>query len=100
MASSLRQPRWIRGGWVRCPAWFTRDIRCFDAFSRRQDLPSASTAALQRRTQIRTQAGACRPGYRMDTCLEWHGPGGPSGLQNRQAVVAPRLVGSTPAPLR
>jgi Rieske Fe-S protein len=32
--------------------------------------------------------------------LEWHGPGGPSGLQNRQAVVAPRLVGSTPAPLR
>ncbi len=32
--------------------------------------------------------------------LEWHGPGGPSGLQNRQAVVAQRLVGSTPAPLR
>src|SRR6478752_6713872 len=28
------------------------------------------------------------------------GPGGPSGLQNRQADVAHRLVGSTPAPPR
>ena len=31
---------------------------------------------------------------------EWHGPGGPSGLQNRQAVVARRLEGSIPSPLR
>jgi hypothetical protein len=31
---------------------------------------------------------------------ERHGAGAPSGLQNRQAVVARRLVGSIPAPLR
>ena len=31
---------------------------------------------------------------------ERHGPGGPSGLQNRQAVVARRLEGSIPSPLR
>src|SRR5207249_7922824 len=32
--------------------------------------------------------------------LERHGPGGPAGLQNQCGVVAPRSVGSTPAPLR
>ena len=31
---------------------------------------------------------------------ERHGPGGPTGLQNRCGVAAPRSVGSTPAPLR
>jgi putative drug exporter of the RND superfamily len=31
---------------------------------------------------------------------ERHGPGGPAGLQNQCGVVAPRSVGSTPAPLR
>ena len=32
--------------------------------------------------------------------LEWHGPGGPAGLQNRPGVATPRLLGSTPGPLR
>src|SRR3954453_19375812 len=31
---------------------------------------------------------------------ERHGSGGPSGLQNRQGVAAPRLEGSIPSPLR
>src|SRR5207253_11419749 len=31
---------------------------------------------------------------------ERHGPGGPTGLQNRCGVATPRSVGSTPAPLR
>jgi hypothetical protein len=32
--------------------------------------------------------------------LEWHGPGGPAGLQNRPGVVTPRLLSSTLGPLR
>ena len=34
------------------------------------------------------------------SAAERHGPGGPAGLQNLCGVVAPRSVGSTPAPLR
>ena len=37
---------------------------------------------------------------RLRCAAERHGPGGPSGLQNRQAVVARRLEGSIPSPLR
>jgi hypothetical protein len=37
---------------------------------------------------------------RLACCAERHGPGGSSGLQNRQAVVARRLEGSIPSPLR
>ena len=36
----------------------------------------------------------------LPSLLEWHGPGGPSGLQNRQGGAALRLEGSIPSPLR
>ena len=53
--------------------------------------------------------GACRSSIgimpraastRLRLPAERHGPGGPTGLQNRCGVAAPRSVGSTPAPLR
>ena len=39
-------------------------------------------------------------GARVASAPARHGPGGPSSLQNWQAVVAPRLVGSIPTPRR
>src|SRR3954451_10042179 len=49
--------------------------------------------------RARRAGRAVAPAYNR-ALLERQGPGGPSGLQNRQAVVAQRSVGSTPAPLR
>jgi len=40
------------------------------------------------------------PVLRLASETERNGPGGPAGLQNLCGVVAPRSVGSTPAPLR
>src|SRR2546423_13378314 len=48
-----------------------------------------------------TSAGGTEVAQGRDTLApERHGPGGPTGLQNRCGVAAPRSVGSTPAPLR
>src|SRR4051794_4450446 len=44
--------------------------------------------------------GVPRNGHLVISRAERHGPGGPSGLQSRQAVAAPRLDGSIPSPLR
>src|SRR3954470_13538950 len=44
--------------------------------------------------------GAEHPRHLLSWLLEWHGPGGPAGLQNRPGVATPRLLGSTPGPLR
>jgi hypothetical protein len=54
------------------------------------------------RAGSRTPFGLSEPAARrrLACCAERHGPGGSSGLQNRQAVVARRLEGSIPSPLR
>ena len=53
-------------------------------------------------TRVRRPAAASVPAWIrwVPSAAERHGPGGPAGLQNLCGVVAPRSVGSTPAPLR
>ena len=66
----------------------------------RQTTTPATTKTRPPLAGIRVQDRRSRRSDTLSDSLERHGPGGPSGLQNRQAVVAQRLVGSTPAPLR
>ena len=58
--------------------------------------------ALRARLPSRPSGGAVilTAATRVASVPERHGPGGPAGLQNLCGVVAPRSVGSTPAPLR
>src|SRR3954447_24738478 len=70
----------------------------------RRDRPGPRRLAVRaarrdRRPHLRPRRAVPAPSL-LGSRTERHGPGGPSGLQNRQAVVARRLEGSIPSPLR
>ena len=73
----------------------SRSPRAGTAARTRSSAPSAAS-----RTSPRWRSCAGAPSRRSTLPAERQGPGGPSGLQNRQAVVARRLEGSIPSPLR